>query len=47
MIEAGDFVVYTNGTSQQLGVVKGPNNSFDGYFTWYNLGGTASNTQAI
>lgn len=40
----GEIFVYVNGDRWELGVVKGPNNSGDGYFCWYSLGDTAAST---
>ena len=42
--EPGELFVYTNGNRWELGMVKRPNNSGDGYFCWYSRGDTAANT---
>ena len=42
--ENGELFVYTNGDRWELGMVKRPNNTGDGYFCWYSLGDTAANT---
>lgn len=42
--EEGELFVYTNGNSFELGKVKRPNNTGDGYFCWYHCGETAANT---
>jgi len=42
--ENGELFVYTNGDRWELGMVKRPNNSGDGYFCWYSRGDTAANT---
>ncbi|MBR3387507.1 MAG: hypothetical protein IKG84_04665 [Bacteroidales bacterium] len=42
--EPGELFVYTNGDCWELGMVKGPNNSGDGYFCWYSRVDTAVNT---
>ena len=40
----GELFVYTNGDRWELGMVKSPNNTGDGYFCWYSRGDTAANT---
>ena len=40
----GELFVYTNGNRWELGMVKRPNNTGDGYFCWYSRGDTAANT---
>ena len=40
----GELFVYTNGDRWELGMVKRPNNAWDGYFCWYSTGDTAANT---
>lgn len=40
----GELFVYTNGDRWELGMVKRPNNSGDGYFCYYSRGDTAANT---
>ena len=40
----GELFVYTNGDRWELGMVKCPNNTGDGYFCWYSRGDTAANT---
>lgn len=40
----GELFVYTNGDRWELGMVKRPNNTEDGYFCWYSRGDTAANT---
>ena len=42
--ENGELFVYTNGDRWELGMVKCPNNTGDGYFCWYSRGDTAANT---
>ena len=42
--ENGELFVYVNGDRWELGMVKRPNNTGDGYFCWYSLGDTAANT---
>ena len=39
-----ELFVYVNGSRWELGMVKRPNNSGDGYFCWYSRGDTAANT---
>lgn len=41
-ISVGQFVRYIG--KNELGLVKRVNDSGDGYFVWYHLGGTASNS---
>ena len=40
----GELFVYENGDRLELGMVKSPNRTGDGYFCWYSLGDTAANT---
>lgn len=40
----GELFVYVNGDRWELGMVKRPNNTGDGYFCWYSTGDTAANT---
>lgn len=40
----GELFVYVNGDRWELGMVKRPNNTGDGYFCWYSRGDTAANT---
>ena len=40
----GELFVYVNGYRWELGMVKRPNNTGDGYFCWYSTGDTAANT---
>ena len=40
----GELFVYVNGDCWELGMVKRPNNTGDGYFCWYSTGDTAANT---
>ena len=40
----GEYFVYVNGDRFELGKVKMPNNTRDGYFCWYHSGSTAANT---
>lgn len=40
----GELFVYVNGDRWELGQVKLPNNTGDGYFCWYSTGDTAANT---
>ena len=40
----GELFVYCNGDRWELGQVKSPNNTGDGYFCWYSTGDTAANT---
>ena len=40
----GELFVYVNGDRWELGIVKRPNNTGDGYFCWYSRGDTAANT---
>lgn len=42
--EEGEIFVYVNGDRFELGKVKRPNNTGDGYFCWYHEGQTAANT---
>ena len=42
--ENGELFVYVNGDRWELGMVKRPNNTGDGYFCWYSRGDTAANT---
>ena len=42
--EIGELFVYVNGDRWELGMVKRPNNTGDGYFCWYSRGDTAANT---
>ena len=42
--EPGELFIYVNGDRYELGKVKRPNNTSDGYFCWYHLGETAANT---
>lgn len=45
--EPNELFIYTrDGDCQhiELGMVKGPNNTGDGYFCWYSRGDTAANT---
>ena len=42
--QPGELFVYTNGDRWELGQVKRPNNTGDGYFCWYSTGDTAANT---
>lgn len=42
--EPGELFVYMNGDHWELGEVKRPNNTGDGYFCWYSEGDTAANT---
>lgn len=42
--EPGELFIYVNGSSYEIGKVKRPNGSGDGYFCWYHTGMTASNT---
>lgn len=39
-----ELFVYVNGDRWELGMVKRPNNTGDGYFCWYSRGDTAANT---
>ena len=39
-----ELFVYCNGDRWELGQVKRPNNTGDGYFCWYSTGDTAANT---
>ena len=41
---SGELFVYVNGDRWELGMVKRPNNTGDGYFCWYSRGDTAANT---
>lgn len=40
----GELFVYVNGDRWELGMVKRPNRTGDGYFCWYSTGDTAANT---
>ena len=40
----GEYFIYVNGDRYELGKVKRPNNTGDGYFCWYHEGDTAANT---
>ena len=40
----GELFVYVNGHRWELGMVKGPNNSGNGYFCYYHRGDTAAST---
>lgn len=40
----GEYFIYVNGDKYELGKVKRPNNSGDGYFCWYHEGETCANT---
>lgn len=40
----GELFVYVNGSRWELGMVKRPNYTGDGYFCWYSRGDTAANT---
>ena len=40
----GEIFVYINGDRCELGKVKRPNNTGDGYFCYYSEGQTAANT---
>ena len=42
--EPGELFVYVNGDRWELGMVKAPNKTGDGYFCWYSRGDTAANT---
>lgn len=42
--ENGELFVYVNDDRWELGVVKCPNNTGNGYFCWYSHGDTAANT---
>jgi hypothetical protein len=42
--ESCELFVYVNGDRWELGMVKRPNNTGDGYFCWYSRGDTAANT---
>lgn len=42
--QPGELFVYTNGDKWELGLVKRPNNTGDGYFCYYSTGDTAANT---
>ena len=42
--KTGELFVYVNGDRWELGMVKRPNNTGDGYFCWYSRGDTAANT---
>ena len=42
--ERGELFVYVNGDRWELGMVKRPNDTGDGYFCWYSTGDTAANT---
>lgn len=42
--EPNELFVYVNGDKWELGMVKRPNNTGDGYFCWYSRGDTAANT---
>lgn len=42
--EPGELFIYVNGESYEIGKVKRPNNTGDGYFCWYHTGETAANT---
>ena len=42
--QPGELFVYVNGDRWELGQVKRPNNTGDGYFCWYSTGDTAANT---
>lgn len=44
VFEIGELFVYVNGDRWELGTVKRPNNTGDGYFCWYSRGDTAANT---
>lgn len=45
--EPGELFIYRNGNSYELGKVKRPNNTGDGYFCWYHSGETAANTPVV
>lgn len=40
----GELFVYVNGDRWELGMVKRPNRTGDGYFCWYSTGDTAAST---
>lgn len=40
----GELFIYRNGNRYEIGKVKRPNNTGDGYFCWYHTGETAANT---
>ena len=40
----GELFVYVNGDRWELGMVKRPNSTGDGYFCWYSRGDTVANT---
>lgn len=40
----GELFIYVNGDRYEIGKVKRPNNTGDGYFCWYHSGDTAANT---
>ena len=42
--EIGEYFIYVNGDRYELGKVKRPNNTGDGYFCYYHEGSTCSNT---
>ena len=42
--EPGELFIYANGDRYEIGKVKRPNNTGDGYFCWYHSGDTAANT---
>lgn len=42
--EPGELFIYRNGDRYEIGKVKRPNNTGDGYFCYYHSGDTAANT---
>jgi hypothetical protein len=40
----GELFIYKNGDRCEIGIVKRPNNTNDGYFCYYHEGDTAANT---
>jgi hypothetical protein len=42
--EPGELFIYVNGDRYEIGKVKRPNNTGDGYFCYYHSGDTAANT---